>query len=279
MQHENWRSVILLIVVLCFLALSITLLMKRKTSRFAVILISAAIVIVVLVGGVLVYGNRSLYIEDFKAFNIEALTYSNAVIDASLKTTDGRSGHSLETDDLENRLMVDSFELHFRDNRFGNLQFTILSYESGGPLEKNYQINYSGRIFTDPKALPRAERYPDGALSLRELKEVIAIIGRSDVVQTVSMPVPNSITLMLNGHTKGLSEGNDRSNVYLIQDEDIIPVSHATSPQAVNGYFVFSIVSENDYLQILYPPHGRRGRHPLLPRLGDGSGFRPDDHS
>lgn len=254
MQHGN-LLLVLLVAVLSFLALAVALLIKRKASRFVVIVISVAIVIIVFIGGVLIQGSRNLYIEDFRNFKVDELAYSNAVIDASLKAKAGKSGNSLGSDNLENRLMIESFNLHFRENTFANLQFTTLSYESGGPYEKNYQINYSGQLFTDPKALSLAEVSSDNVLSLRELKEIIGIISKSDVFHTVSLPAPDSITVMFNGHTRAMPEENDVSRVYIIQDENIIPLSYMAYHQEVNGYFVFSIVSEKDYLQILYPQY------------------------
>ena len=92
------------------------------------------------------------------------------------------------------------------------------------------------------------ERDYDNALPLRELTEVITAISKSNVFHAISATVPNGIDIMFNGYTERLSETEAIPIIYIIQGEDIPDIFYQES----NGYYVFSIVSENDYIQILY---------------------------
>jgi len=249
---ENWMMS-LLVTVFCGLALTITLIIKRKTARSIVIMISIVTAIPVFVGGGYIYGSKKVYIENFSVFTTDELLRLNEVIDTSLNAEIERSGHILSsTDELDSRIIIDSFDCHFAENVFSNLQFTILIHENGSAFEENYQINYTGQFFTTPKVLSLVERDYDNALPLRELTEVITAISKSNVFHAISATVPNGIDIMFNGYTERLSETEAIPIIYIIQGEDIVPISPDIFYQESNGYYVFSIVSENDYIQILY---------------------------
>ena len=227
---ENWMMS-LLVTVFCGLALTITLIIKRKTARSIVIMISIVTAIPVFVGGGYIYGSKKVYIENFSVFTTDELLRLNEVIDTSLNAEIERSGHILSsTDELDSRIIIDSFDCHFAENVFSNLQFTILIHENGSAFEENY----------------------DNALPLRELTEVITAISKSNVFHAISATVPNGIDIMFNGYTERLSETEAIPIIYIIQGEDIVPISPDIFYQESNGYYVFSIVSENDYIQILY---------------------------
>lgn len=252
MQPET-IMISLLILMLCILAFVIVFLVKAKLSRSILIAICVAAVIAIALIGLFLHENKNINIKDFNTFSIDDLSYSNKMIEALLETQVDDIDYALTSaDDFENRIVIGTFDLHFRNNSFSNLQFTIVLSESGGPFEKNYQINYMGQVFTAPKTLALSETFYDNTLSLRELKNAIEILSKSDVIHAVSASAPNSVNVMFNGHINTLPEANDLSNIYTIQDENVIPLSHA-APQENNGYYVFSIVSDIAYIQILCP--------------------------
>lgn len=198
--------------------------------------------------------NKKVHLEDFEMFSINNLPYTNVIIEDSLKTEMRDIGYSTTSDDdLENRIMIDSFDLHFRNNSFSNLRYAIFLSENRRPYEKNFQVNHEGQIFTSPKTLISPTILSDTMLLLIDLKNVIRIVSESDVIQKISASVQNSLNLMFNGHMKVLPEGyDDFTNIYIIQDEKIIPLFQYTT-DSCDGYFVFSIVSETVYIHILYP--------------------------
>ena len=73
----------LLVTVFCGLALTITLIIKRKTARSIVIMISIVTAIPVFVGGGYIYGSKKVYIENFSVFTTDELLRLNEVIDTS----------------------------------------------------------------------------------------------------------------------------------------------------------------------------------------------------
>lgn len=245
----------LLILLLCILVFVIAFLVKTKSRRSILIIICTATIIVVALIGLFLHENKNIYMEDFSTFSIDNLSYSNEMIDASLETQIDDIGYAVtSTDELENRIQIGSFDLHFRNGSFSNLQFAVILSESGGPFEKNFQINYMGQIFPLSKTLAQNEISSDNTISLRELKSVITIISKSDMIQTMAVSAPNSMNVMFNGQLKTLPEEKSFAKIYIIQDENIIPLSHAET-QSHKGYYVFSIVSETESIQILYPQY------------------------
>jgi len=194
--------------------------------------------------------------KNFNLFSIDNLPYANEIIEDSLKTEMRDIGYTKTSDDdLDNRIMIGSFDLHFRNNSFSNLQYAIILSESGEPFEKNFQVNHEGQIFTSPKTLTSPTMLSDNMLFLIDLKNVIRIVSESDVIQKISVSEPKSVELMFNGYMNVLPEGyDDFTDIYIIQDEKIVPLSlYATD--SYDGYFVFSIVSETVYIHILYPKY------------------------
>ncbi len=200
--------------------------------------------------------NNKVYIKNFDIFSIDNLPYANEIIEDSLKREMRDIGYTKTSDDdLDNRIMIGSFGLHFRNNSFSNLQYAIILSESGEPFEKNFQVNHEGQIFTSPKTLTSPTMLSDNMLFLIDLKNVIRIVSESDVIQKISVSEPKSVELMFNGYMNVLPEGyDDFTDIYIIQDEKIVPLSlYATD--SYDGYFVFSIVSETVYIHILYPKY------------------------
>lgn len=243
--------IVLLILLLCVLAFGMVVFIKAKSTRLIIIAICGTAAVAIALTRLFIYDNS--YIKDFSAFSIDDLSYSNEMIESVLSMQVGDNDAVLmSADDLENRIVIGTFYLHFRNNSFSNLQFAIISSENGGPLEKVYQINYEGQVFSNPETLVLPEILFDNTLSLRELKNVIEILSKSYLIQDVSASASNSVNVVFNGHINTLSDAKNLANAYIIQDENVIPLSH-TIPQEENGYYVFSIVSDVDYIQILCP--------------------------
>jgi hypothetical protein len=110
--------------------------------------------------------------KNFNLFSIDNLPYANEIIEDSLKTEMRDIGYTtISADELGNRIMIGSFDLHFRNNSFSNLKYLIILSESDGPFEKNFQVNHEGQIFTSLKILTSPTMLSDNMLFLIDLKK------------------------------------------------------------------------------------------------------------
>lgn len=245
----------LLILLLCILASAIVLFIKAKSHRlFSIVICVATVIAIVLT--VLPIGNDN-HIKNFKAFSIADIACTNEMIDSILQTQAVDDADSLSSaDDLENRIMINTFDLNFMNNSFSNLKFGIILSERGKLFEASYQLNYVGQVFANPKTSVSPEAFDDNTVPLIELKSVIETLGESDLLQKISASASTCVNVMFNGQTNTLAETEDSDNLYIIQDGNVIPLSAAV-PQGNAGYYVFSIISGTDYIQILSPKYAQ----------------------
>ncbi len=245
----------LLILLLCILASAIVLFIKEKSHRpFSIAICVATVIAIVLT--VLPIGNNN-YIKDFKAFSIADIACTNEMLDSIIQTQAVDDTDALAfTDDLENRVMIETFDLNFMNNSFSNLKFGIILSERGRLFESSYQLNYVGQVFANPKISASPDAFDNNTVPLIELKNVIEILGKSDLFQKISESTSTCVNLMYNGRTNKLAGTEGSANIYIIQEGNVIPLSTAV-PQENDGYYVFSIISGTDYIQILSPKYAQ----------------------
>ena len=250
MQFEI--QIVLHLFLLIIFAFVMVILIKKRCPAKIVVPICVSVVIVITLTVLIPYKNSST-LKGFEGFSSDNLPRSTAMIEELLRSQADNIGYQLTSaDGLENRVMFGSFDLAFRNNSFSNLQFTIVFSESGGPFEKTYQVNYMGQVFLSPKSLILSDSFAENTVPLWALKNIIESLSKSDLFPTIHGDVPVNMRLMFNGRTTKLPDASNASNIYVIENETVFPLSQAI-PKEYNHYYVFSVVTDRDHFQIVYP--------------------------
>ena len=247
--------IVLHLFLLIIFAFTMVFLIKKGCPAKIVAPTCVAVVIVMTLTVLFHYKNSSS-LNGFEEFSSDNLSRSTAMIeDLLIAQADDIGDQLASADGLENKVMLGSFDLTFRNNSFSNLQFTILFSERGGLFEKTYQVNYIGQVFLSPKTLTQSDSFTENTVPLIVLKNIIERLSKSDIFQTFYDNPPINMRLMFNGQTMEIPYTTNTSNIYVIEKESVIPLSQAIHQEHSHYYvyYVFSIVTERDSFQIVYP--------------------------
>ena len=241
-MNSNTLLVIFLIALFAVLGVVTVPIVKAKAYRYLLAIVLGVIILILI--AVSTY-NRTLSIDDFIPFCTNDIEQANEVMDAAIKIQGEDINTILSNNDLKNSMPISSFNIHFRDGAFANLQFSLMLPQNVGTLEKSIQVNYEGQIFTSETVY-----FPDNALlsqtiPVYNLKQIVSIIASSDIFQQFDLSNANFMFI----GSREISANTDLpSNSYIIEADNLIQMQSIERP---GKYYVFNVIAEDKYFQIL----------------------------
>lgn len=240
----NSNTVLVIFLVALFVVLGVVTvpIIKAKAYRYLLAIVFGVIILILV--AVSTY-NRTLYIDDFVPFGTNDIEQTNQVMDTAIETQGEDLNTILSNDGLKNSIPISSFNIHFRDGVFANLQFSLMLPQNVGTLEKSIQVNYEGQIFTSETVY-----FPDNSLlsqtiPVYDLKHIVSTIASSDIFQQFDLSNAN---FMFIGYREISANTNLPSNSYMVDADRLFQMQSIESP---GKYYVFNVIAGDKYFQIL----------------------------
>lgn len=241
---------VILGVVLILLGIFLAFSFVKKKKLCIIVLIPCIILIGVSL--VLSVKNTSAtdHIQAFEAYSVDDLSKTNELLDQSLFVELKAETNSASPEAI-NHTQISNFDVSFSDGVFANVKYSFLVATDIYPLEKIVQINYVGDIFSEPSRGIGNEAYANQLISCGDLKNVLSIIGGSEIIHDISSDSPTYMELSFIGITDIGNASHDVEKIYVIMQNEIVPLSEVENMQQAS-YFVFNIITDTDNIWICY---------------------------
>lgn len=249
-----------LITVACLsLLLIIVIMITKLNKRVKLLLVSASLVIAISLSLILGFQSKTAQISEAKQIDAESFAKVSELINEAVPYEEDEAPDSAENDELLQTVSVGSFNTCFVNNRFAGLCASCFTpQERDNYLVATFRINQDGYLYCDQsRVFDPAASYQE-PLPLYYLKEIIDVMGSSNIVVEISKSGSNSFSfnydgyLMLDNVDKiwGGESAPHSQKVFVYKNGELFEVYDNID---ASWYFLFSMVSDNTGYWILMP--------------------------